>query len=66
MLQEAFDNKRKEFGEVKSSSTSLDDPHVKKIIDEIASKHKIDKKKLLDAIDKKVDDHALLSQMFDI
>ena len=54
MLQEAFDSKRREFGEVKFSATSLDDPHVKKIIDEIASKHNIDKQKLLDEIGKKV------------
>jgi len=54
MLNEAFDNKRREFGEVKFSSTSLDDPHVKKIIDEIVNKHGIDKAELIKGVEERI------------
>ena len=54
MLNEAFDNKRREFGEVKFSSTSLDDPHVKKIIDEIVSKHGIKREELIKGVEDRI------------
>ena len=54
MLKEAFDNKRKELGEVKFSQTSLQDPHVQKILKEIAKKHKVPEQELIDGIEKKV------------
>ena len=61
MINEAFDNKRREFGEVKFSATSLDDPHVKKIIDEIVNKYGVKKEELIKAVEdriKKFDDIA--------
>ena len=54
MINEAFDNKRREFGEVKFSSTSLDDPHVKKIIDEIVSKHGIKREELIKGVEDRI------------
>lgn len=61
MIKEAFDNKRAEFGEVKFSSTSLNDPHVKKIIAAIVAKGGVTEKEILDDIAdkmKKFDDIA--------
>ena len=54
MLNEAFDNKRRELGEVSFSQTSLSDPHVKKILADIAKKHKIPEQELIKGIEKKV------------
>ena len=54
MLKEAFDNKRREFGEVKFSETSLDDPHVKKIIDTIVNKYGIKKEELIDGVNARI------------
>lgn len=58
MLKEAFDNTKKDIGEVKFSSTSLNDPHVKKIIDEIVNKYGVDKSELLADIDSKLKEFA--------
>ena len=54
MLKEAFDNKRREFGEVKFSETSLDDPHVKDIIDKIVNKYGVKKEELIQRVQDKV------------
>lgn len=61
MINEAFDHKRRDLGEVKFSSTSLDDPHVKKIIDDIVSKHGVKREDLIKGVEdriKKFDDIA--------
>ena len=54
-ITEAFDNKRRELGEVKFSETSLKDPHVVKILDQIVKDFGIPRKELEDGIQEKLD-----------
>ena len=54
-ITEAFDNKRRELGEVKFSETSLKDPHVVKILDQITKEFGIPRNELEDGIQKKLD-----------
>ena len=54
MINEAFDTKRREFGEVKFSETSLDDPHVKKIIDAVVAHSGVKKEDIVKDIEEKL------------
>lgn len=58
MLNEAFNVKRFGPGQLKFSVSSLTDPHIKKIIDNIVATHKVSRQKIEDEINEKISKFA--------
>ena len=55
MINEAFDNKRREFGEVAFNATSFNDPYIKKMLDLIAHKQGKSPAEVQETIQKSID-----------